>query len=78
MADSFTCSATIQIFDADGNPNGHLCRRATTGRGVHLHPNLDAVSQVEKVAMNRSEEGRLGARSHRGELSFMRGADFRP
>ena len=47
-------------------------------KGVNMQLHLDAVSQVEKVAMNRSEEGRLGARSHRGELSFMRGADFRP
>jgi hypothetical protein len=46
-------------------------------RGVDLQPHLDAVTQVEKVAVKCLKEGDWLLDHIEEELSFMRGSDFR-
>ena len=51
---------------------------AKTGwRGVDLQPHLDAVTQVENVAVTCLKKGDWVLDHVEGELAFMRGADFR-
>jgi len=45
-------------------------------RGVDLQPHLDAVTQVEKVAVKCLKEGDWLLDHIEGELAFMRGAEF--
>jgi hypothetical protein len=46
-------------------------------KGVDLQPHLDAVSQVEKLAVKCLKKGDWLLDHMQEELSFMRGADFR-
>ena len=54
-----------------------LTLRKEGWRGVDLQLHLDAVTQVEKVAVKSLKKGDWLLDHIEGELAFMRGADFR-
>jgi len=54
-----------------------LTLRKEGWRGVHLQLHLDALTQVEKVAVKSLKKGDWLLDHIEGELAFMRGADFR-
>jgi hypothetical protein len=53
-----------------------LTLRKEGWRGVDLQPHLDAVTQVENVAVKCLKKGDWLLDHIEGELAFMRGADF--
>jgi hypothetical protein len=54
-----------------------LTLRKEGWRGVDLQPHLDAVTQVENVAVKCLKKGDWLLDHIEGELAFMRGANFR-